>query len=87
MAAGDRVLVTFDARTSSIRRIVAMAAADIAKLHEADRLDRIRKSGKPDHDKNEDAHGRSRGRDHHGRANELQALRSRLGEVRRREGQ
>jgi hypothetical protein len=39
VTAGDRVLVTFDVGTSSIRRIVVMAAADIAKFHEADRLD------------------------------------------------
>jgi hypothetical protein len=39
VTAGDRVLVTLEAGSSNVRRIVVMPAGDIAKRNEADRLD------------------------------------------------
>ncbi len=39
VVAGDRVLVTLEAGSSNVRRIVVMPAGDIAKRNEADRLD------------------------------------------------
>jgi len=39
VAIGDRVLLTLEAGSSNVRRIVVMSATDIAKRNEADRLD------------------------------------------------
>ncbi len=39
IAMGDRVLLTLDAGTGNVRRIVVMSAGDIARKNEADRLD------------------------------------------------
>lgn len=39
VTAGDRVLVTLEAGSTTVRRIVVMPAGDIAKRNEADRLD------------------------------------------------
>src|SRR5207302_2671104 len=43
VAVGDRVLATPEPGTADLRRIVVMAAADIAKRNEADRLDWTRR--------------------------------------------
>jgi len=43
VAVGDRVLVTLEAGTNNLRRIVDMSAVDIAKRNEADRLDWTRR--------------------------------------------
>jgi hypothetical protein len=39
VATGDRVLLTLEAATANVRRIIVMSATDIAKKNEADRLD------------------------------------------------
>ncbi len=39
VAAGDRVLITFDTTSRELRRIVVMSAADLAKRNSADRAD------------------------------------------------
>ena len=39
VATGDRVLVTLEAGTANVRRIIVMSANDIARRNEADRLD------------------------------------------------
>jgi co-chaperonin GroES (HSP10) len=43
VAVGDRVLVTPEPGTTDLRRIIVMAAADIAKRNEADRMDWTRR--------------------------------------------
>lgn len=44
VAVGDRVLVTPEPGTTDLRRIIVMAATDIAKRNEADRLDWTRRA-------------------------------------------
>lgn len=43
LSVGDRVLVTLDAVTSDVRRIIIMSSADIAKQYEAERQDWVKR--------------------------------------------
>ena len=43
LSVGDRVLVTLDAVTSDVRRIIVMSSADIAKQEEAERQDWVKR--------------------------------------------
>jgi len=43
LSVGDRVLVTVDAVTSDVRRIIVMSSADIAKQEEAERQDWVKR--------------------------------------------